>query len=307
MGITLPLRPRQDVGGQITLTAPLLVHPDTGRLLPPVRLGNGRSGAIKAALKVEFIPVPIRCAHHGRWHALPEVAVPTSDLPVFLSPHQEHPAAALGTVLALASAPSCQEAERRASAFRVAWQELAARLLPSDDARDEADAVLRAYADSLTLLPRALAHSGIDLRDALEALASARLPRASHPVWPPPSEWRPSGSDAYTSRSILPHRCPVSQDWHAAGSVWMPRLDYDRFFSLFQATHGMCAALAAQASTTCHEASARLDAALGHLHKIWPEDETSRGHILACRQAARALRTALLPPPDLALEALRDA
>jgi hypothetical protein len=297
MAITLPLRPHHDAGGQITLTAPLLVHPDTGRLLPPVRLGNGRSRAIKAALKVEFVPVPIRCAHHGRWHALPEVAVATWDLPVFMSPHQEHPVAALGTVLALASAPSCREADRRASAFRVAWQELAARLLPSDDARDDADAVLRAYADSLTLLPRTLAHSGIDLRDALETLASARLPRASHPVWPP----------LHIHRSILPHKCPASPEWHAAGSVRMPSLDYDRFFSLFRATHGMCAALAAQASTTCHEASARLDAALGHLHKIWPEDETSRGHILACRQAARALRTVLLPPPDLALEALKDA
>jgi hypothetical protein len=291
-----------DAGGKITLRASILVHPATGRLLSPILLDAVRSRAMKD-LDIESIPVPIRCAHHGRWHALPGITGPTLTLPIL--PDEDGPLPTLGTVLALASAPSCRDAAKRAAAFQAAWRRMSKQLPTFDKAPHEAgsdmDGLLNACLDSLTLVPRALSRAGVDLQQALTALASAPLPHASHPVWP----HSPSISFE-RGHTILPHRCPVSQDWHAAGSVRVPLtylVDYPTFF---ENVHGVCAVLAAQMSATCEEAVQRLRLASRHLDRHTSK-RLSRAYILACQRAARALRAATLPPADLALEALKNA
>jgi hypothetical protein len=282
-----------NAGGTMALSLSIPVHPDTGRLLSPIPTDLARSGALKN-LTVDSIPVPIRCAHHGRWHPLPDTTVTTWISP--LPPGPDDPMAALGTTLTLASAPACRSAAKRASAFRAAWRRLSTQLPRLDEPADDTDALLNSCLDRLTLVPRALSHAGVDLREALNGLASAPVPSASHPVWPPKNR----------SHAILPHKCPASQDWHAAGSARLPLIypvDYPKFF---QNVYDMCAVLAAQMSATCEEAVQRLRLASRHLDR--PTSERSpRAHVLVCQQAARALRAVLLPPADFALEALKDA
>jgi hypothetical protein len=291
---TIPLDAHHDSDGEVLLSMPILVHADTGQLLLPVRLGTGRCGTLKADFYVGQIPIPIRCAHHGRWHALPNAAVQASHLPLPVPHALEDPLGILGTILALATAPSCTSASRHASAFRAAWRKLSRKLLPSGAARKNPNAALKAHLDRLTLLPRALADSGINIQEALSALASAHLPGESHPIW----------LSLRTGTTILPHKCPAFQDWHAAGRVAVPRLHST---DLFIATRDACAALAAEISATCEEATRRLCVASRHLQRSTPEYPFDYVYITYCQQAARALRAVLLPPADFALEALKDA
>jgi hypothetical protein len=301
--VTLPPHAPHDTAGEATLVMPLGIHADTGRFFPLIPLPAAPSGGPTAVLRIESLPIPIRCAHHGRWHALPGAVVPAealSDLYISAS----NPAAALGTALALASARSCKSAAQQASAFQAAWKALHKKLVPRRHAVDgttlsvpaaEMGAILDTSIALLTLLPRAMARSGIDLREALDALASARLPRPSDTGW-----YAPDGP-------VLPHMCAAGEDWHAAGGVTIRSLHSSSSFILI--AQGMCAALAAQASTTCEEAAARLRLAAPHLNNSSQHRTHTyrRAPAMACRNAARALRAVLLPSADLALEAIKNA
>jgi hypothetical protein len=299
---TLPPHAPHDAAGEAALVMPLGIHADTGRLFPLIPLPTTPSGGPTAVLRIESIPIPIRCAHHGHWHALPGAAVPREALST-LHRNPSNPAAGLGTALALASASSCEDAAQRASAFQAAWRALYEEIVPPGHDGyvivfgrppvADMDTVLGTFIALLTLLPRAMARSGIDLREALDALASARLPRSSDGAW-------------YESDGpALPHMCAAGKDWHAAGGVTIMPLC--RSNSLYLVARAMCAALAAQVSTTCEEAAARLRLAAPHLDKDRSEHYAHRALIMACRNAARALRAALLPPSDLALEAVKNA
>jgi hypothetical protein len=298
--VTLPSHAPHDAAGEAALVMPLGIHADTGRLFPLIPLPATPSGGPRAVLCIESVPVPIRCAHHGRWHALPGAVVPRDALST-LGPDASNPAAGLGTALALASASSCEDAAQRASAFQAAWTALYEEIAPRGydgyvivfgrPPVADMDTVLGTFIALLTLLPRAMARSGIDLREALDALASARLPSSGG--------WNPS------SRPVFPHTCAADTTWHAAGGVTIDGLY--RSSSLLLVARAMCAALAAQVSTTCEEAAARLRLAAPHLDKDRSEHYAHHALIMACRNAARALRAALLPPSDLALEAVKNA
>jgi hypothetical protein len=298
--VTLPSHAPHDAAGQAALLMPLGIHADTGRLFPLIPLPATPSGGPRAVLCIESVPVPIRCAHHRRWHALPGAVVPHDALST-LYHDPSNPAAGLGTTLALASASSCEDAAQRAAAFQAAWTALYEEIVPPGHDGyvivfgrppvADMNTVFDTSIALLTLLPRAMARSGIDLREALDALASARLPSSGG--------WTPS------SRPVFPHTCAADTTWHAAGGVTIDGLY--RSSSLLLVARAMCAALAAQVSTTCEEAAARLRLAAPHLDKDRSEHYTPHALIMACRNAARALRAALLPPSDLALEAVKNA
>jgi hypothetical protein len=300
--VTLPSHAPHDAAGEAALVMPLGIHADTGRIFPLIPLPAAPSGGPRAVLCIESVPVPIRCAHHGRWHAIPGAAVPREALST-LHRDPNNPAAGLGTALALASASSCEDAAQRASAFQAAWTALYEEIVPPGHdwyvmafgrpPVADMDTVLGTFIALLTLLPRAMARSGINLREALDAFASARLPSSSNGVW------------SRSSGPVFPHTCMADNNWHAAGGITISPLNSSS--SLRLVTRAICAALAAQASTTCEEATARLRLASPHLDKNRSEHYAPHALVMACRNAARALRVALLPPSDLALEAVKNA